>query len=214
MYKPPPPQTLEETVAAFVKKTRRDYGLTLQDVAEAGNRHGAHWYKSSINNVERGAAALTLNFLVPLCRALSELTEREITILDLIRDQDRVVLHRNSSVVLSPHSLRRVFVGVKPNRRIPPTRYFDPVEERAAEQLGVTPLDVRHLALERFESPLHTHLSQLLGEDPSPQDHGRRFAAAVNMLRQHQLSKTKGLRQGARRQDGRAPSVVRAHSHA
>lgn len=193
MYTHPsePTPALEQVVAAFLKKTRRDYGLTLQDVAEAGTQHGARWHKSSVNNIEQGAAALTLNLLIPLCQGLSDLTGEQISVLDLLGDEEQVTVHRNSPVKLNRRKLKTALVGSRTHSGATDHLQFNPAEMRAAAKLDVTTLELRHLALECFQAPLHIHLTQILGPDPAPYMYSRRFNAAVEVLKRHLSSKSR-----------------------
>lgn len=179
----PSPPALEQTVATFLRKTRREHGLTMQDVADAGTKHGARWHKSSVNNIEQGASALTLSLLVPLCRALSDLTGEQISILDLLGDQKTVTLHRNSATVVSAESLKTALVGSETPRGATRGPRFSPVEARAADKLYITPLQLRLLCKECFGVSLNMRLTRLLGEDASPQGYTHQFEAAVADLK-------------------------------
>lgn len=86
------PITIPATVAAFVSRIRREHGLTLDQIAGAARSNGANWSASSVSNIERGQASLTLPTLLFLALALGDLTGRPLTLSDLLGDARAIAL--------------------------------------------------------------------------------------------------------------------------
>jgi transcriptional regulator with XRE-family HTH domain len=73
-------------VGSFLARTRRDHGFTLDQIARAARSHGASWSASSISNIERGQASVTLQTMTLLALALGDLLGRPLALADLLGD--------------------------------------------------------------------------------------------------------------------------------
>lgn len=79
--------TIPQAVGTFVSNVRREYGITLDQIAHAGRSYGASWSASSVSNIERGQASLTLPSLVLLALALGDLLGRPLALSSLLGDE-------------------------------------------------------------------------------------------------------------------------------
>ena len=85
-------ETISAAVGAFVSQVRREHGLTLDQIARAARSYGASWSASSVSNIERGQASLTLPTLLLLALALGDLVEQPLTLSDLLGDAELLTL--------------------------------------------------------------------------------------------------------------------------
>ena len=85
-------ETIAATVGAFVSQVRREHGLTLDQIARAARSYGASWSASSVSNIERGQASLTLPTLLLLALALGDLLERPLTLSALLGEVEVLTL--------------------------------------------------------------------------------------------------------------------------
>ncbi|MGG5753817.1 helix-turn-helix domain-containing protein [Zafaria sp. Z1313] len=86
------PQTISEAVGAYVARMRKEHGLTLDQVAGAARAHGATWSATSVSNIERGQASLTLPTLLFLAWACGDLLGRPQTLSDLLGSAEVLAL--------------------------------------------------------------------------------------------------------------------------
>lgn len=91
--------TIADAVAAYLSVVRRENGFTLDQVAQAARSHGASWSASSVSNIERGQASLTLPTLILLGLAVGELTERPLSLSNLLGDAEGILLGRDDVFV-------------------------------------------------------------------------------------------------------------------
>jgi transcriptional regulator with XRE-family HTH domain len=84
--------TIPDAVGAFVSSVRREHGITLDQIAHAGRSYGASWSASSVSNIERGQASLTLPSLVLLALALGEVLGRPLALSSLLGEADVIEL--------------------------------------------------------------------------------------------------------------------------
>lgn len=85
-------ETISAAVGAFVSQMRRERGLTLDQIAHAARSYGASWSASSVSNIERGQASLTLPTLLLLALALGDLLGRPLTLSALLGDVEVLTL--------------------------------------------------------------------------------------------------------------------------
>ena len=85
-------ETIAAAVGAFVSQVRRERGLTLDQIARAARSYGASWSASSVSNIERGQASLTLPTLLLLALALGDLLEEPLTLSALLGDVEVLTL--------------------------------------------------------------------------------------------------------------------------
>jgi hypothetical protein len=62
------------------------------DVARAARRFGADWSRGRVSDLERGKVALTLPTLITLALALGEVRGENLTLADMVRSDEDVVL--------------------------------------------------------------------------------------------------------------------------
>lgn len=98
-------KTIPAAVATFVSRVRREHGLTLDQIAGAARSYGASWSASSVSNIERGQASLTLPTLLFLALALGSLMGRPVTLSNLLGDADVLTLLRDDR-----HPVKRSWV--------------------------------------------------------------------------------------------------------
>lgn len=75
-------------VGRFLLQTRSRYDLTLDQIAQAGRDYGATWSASSVRNIEKGQASLTLTNLLVLGLAIGRVTGKPVTLTDLLGDAE------------------------------------------------------------------------------------------------------------------------------
>ena len=97
--------TIPEAVGAIVSQVRREHGLTLDQIATAARTFGASWSASSVRNIERGQASLTLPTLLLLALALGDLLGRPLTLSNLLGDAGVLAL-----VAGDPNPVKRSWV--------------------------------------------------------------------------------------------------------
>ena len=85
-------ETISTAVGAFVSQVRREHGLTLDQIARAARSYGASWSASSVSNIERGQASLTLPTLLLLALALGDLLEEPLTLSALLGEVEVLTL--------------------------------------------------------------------------------------------------------------------------
>lgn len=86
-------------VAEYLSSVRREHRFTLDQVAQAGRSHGANWSASSVSNIERGQASLTLPTLLLLGMAIGDLTGRPLPLSSLLGDAERITLGKDGGTV-------------------------------------------------------------------------------------------------------------------
>lgn len=86
------PKTIPDAVGAYVSRVRREHRLTLDQIAGAARSCGASWSASSVSNIERGQASLTLPTLLFLALALGNLMGRPLTLSNLLGDAEILAL--------------------------------------------------------------------------------------------------------------------------
>lgn len=201
-----PATTYAEAVGATVRCYRREYSLTLEVIAEAGRKFGSSWSASSISNIERGRASLTLPLLITLALALGHLSGEPIRLVDLIGDADLL-----AGPFLSDHDrpARRSFVeralsgyplelteadcgqvaAAAPERNDQSSADVSLATLRAAQKLGIASGDLHQLALKRWGHSLPAEAWRRAGAASSPQSRGR-----VTRVLVHELQESPGFR--------------------
>lgn len=84
------PITLSQAVGRFLSEFRNSHGLTLDQIARTARDFGAKWSPSSVRNIENGQAVTSLQNLLSLGLALNELTNKQLTLSDLLGDAEVV----------------------------------------------------------------------------------------------------------------------------
>jgi transcriptional regulator with XRE-family HTH domain len=183
----------EEAVAAFVRSFRKARGLTLDAVARAGREFGATWNASSIQNIERGQASLTIPTLMYLALALGHLSGKPLKLIDLLGPiagvDDPTVVPRGRVVPLSwveralsggdveltdddYQQARRASAAVnlcRDSGALSATL----AETRAAKKLGLTTGELQQQAIRHWGRSLEEEALDRAGKDRTPQGRGR-----------------------------------------
>ncbi|QDW28593.1 helix-turn-helix domain-containing protein [Arthrobacter sp. KBS0702] len=73
-----------EAVGTFLRRYRRQHGITLESVAQLGREFGATWSLSSVQAIEAGRAAPTLPTLLTLALVLGRLSGEPLRLADLL----------------------------------------------------------------------------------------------------------------------------------
>jgi len=120
-------------VGAFVARVRRDNGATLDQIAHAARSHGASWSASSVSNIERGQASLTLPTLLLLALALGDVLGRPLTLSALLGDAELLTLGGDGQDPVDRPWMDRVLTGAEVARsadeRVLPKDDFEDSEE-------------------------------------------------------------------------------------
>ncbi|MBT1176993.1 helix-turn-helix domain-containing protein [Bifidobacterium callimiconis] len=75
---------MNEAVGDFLKRTRRAYGLTLDQIATASRRYGSDWTAANLSHLERGGSkADSLPNLLILIATLNHLTGKHMSLRDV-----------------------------------------------------------------------------------------------------------------------------------
>lgn len=126
-------QTLPEAVGTYVSQVRREHGFTLDQIARAARSHGASWSASSVSNIERGQASLTLPTLLLLALALGELLGRPLRLSELLGDVDVLALVPGDQGVVRRAWIDAALAGgaviTSPNERVDGDDEFDEFDE-------------------------------------------------------------------------------------
>lgn len=174
--------TAEEQVALSLKKVRRDYGLSTKMISDRAKQHGVPWHSSTVANIEKAEAALSLSAIFTLLRVLSELTGRNFMITDLLNESRHLRLHRRSESSLHIEEVYRHIDG----RGAASTKsIYDPVEQRVAHGLKISAEDLRSHSVSCFGDFLHIHMETVCPTGISPHTFEQMLNAQVSVLVSH-----------------------------
>lgn len=95
--------TFAQAIGEFLSEFRDEYNLTLDQVARTARKYGASWSASSVRNIELGKATTSLPNLICLALALGELSDRELTLSDLLGEAREI----DGPSFLGIHPVRR-----------------------------------------------------------------------------------------------------------
>lgn len=173
------PQTIPSAVGAFVTRVRREHGLTLDQIAGAARSYGAGWSASSVRNIERGQASLTLPTLLLLALALGHLMGRPLKLSDLLGDSEVLALAADNQYPVDrswiDSTLRgeEVTVGEGTQADALDAEHDDGVEEGLEDEVLRTLREMRGRKLTREQR--HGHLDQLVEQAQMPPEPNRRL---------------------------------------
>ena len=166
--------TISAAVGAFVSQARREHGLTLDQIATAARAFGASWSASSVRNIERGQASLTLPTLLLLALALGDLLGRPLTLSNLLGDAEVLTL-----VAGEENPIRRSWVDaavsgaevtIRPDKRIDvlDTESDFEMDEEFEDEVLREMHKMRGQAMTRAQQ--HDQVAQLLEQSQMPRE--------------------------------------------
>lgn len=125
-------ESFPAAVGAYIANTRAVLGLTLDQIAQAARLYGANWSPSSVRNLERGQASLTLPTLIVLALALGRVQGRPISVLELCSTAENLVLTEgDAGIVVSREWLEAVLGNETVTYDLQLSADFDTHEEPA-----------------------------------------------------------------------------------
>lgn len=131
--------TYGAAIGGFVRRVRKDHGLTLEAVANAGRNFGATWNTASIRNLEAGRMSPTLPNLLILALAIGELTGTPVALHDLLDEATEFNLPTTANESVSRHWVNLALQGkpvVPPAPKSPNTPITPPTEEGLSNLQG------------------------------------------------------------------------------
>jgi len=183
--------SIADAVGDFLRSWRAAHGVTLAEVATEAHLFGARWSASSVSNIERGQAALTLPVLLILALTLGRLSGEPMKLSALLGDVEAVnvpfaghpekpalrswidgALSGDVVELTSADHGNTVSLAVSPHDAVaatPPTL----AETRAAKRLGISTRDLRLRAYSLWGRPLEQEVADLAGGLATPQARGR-----------------------------------------
>ena len=191
----PSAPSLPAAVGAFVAQMREEHELTFDQIARTARQFGANWSASSVRNIERGQATLTLPTLMHLALALSGPAGRPLRLIDLLGDAKTVAFGRG--IDLTREAFERALSGepvtltpddlseVQHHRKEVGGQPASLAEQRAAHKLGIDAPRLQRLALELWQKPLEDEARRRAGEGSTPQARGRVTRLLLDEIRQH-----------------------------
>lgn len=190
-------ESIPHAVGAFVSRARSEHGLTLDQIASVARSYGAGWSASSVRNIERGQASLTLPTMLLLALALGHLTGRPLKLSDLLGDAELLALGTDSR-----YPVRRAWLDAALGGR-PVT--FDEDDTAGADDVDRGDFDehfedevLRELRKMRGREMTHAHrqgqLEQLTEQAHMPPEPKRRFttSGAAGSLAEERAAKKLG----------------------
>ncbi|WP_133249899.1 helix-turn-helix domain-containing protein [Brachybacterium endophyticum] len=200
--------SIPEAVGSFVKKVRHDHELTLDQIALAGRQEGAGWSASSVANIEKAQASLTLATLIYLALALGKCIGSHLRLSDLLGDADTVQLEPGRGTGMTREWFdfilnggevargRNDFSGVtefvlsqepegSPLVTEEAATAASIAEVRAARRLGVDVATFKDAAIELWGHSLDDESRKRAGAESTPQARGRVTRHLVHEVRAH-----------------------------
>lgn len=74
---------INEIAYETMQSIRNAHGITLDNIAAASRRYGAHWTPGFLSGLKRNRSSATLENLIILCACLTDLTGETVTLADL-----------------------------------------------------------------------------------------------------------------------------------
>lgn len=81
-----------EVIGGNLRSIRAEHGLTLAGVAQAVREYGQYWSTGRVSDIESGRGSASIEVLVVLAFALSDLTDKPVRTTDLLRSSAGVEL--------------------------------------------------------------------------------------------------------------------------
>lgn len=184
--------TYANAVGTFVHSFRKERGLTLDMIGQAGREFGATWSASSVRNIEQGQASLTLPALITLALALGRLSGEPLRLADLLGSAElldaphaegRPVLRTWVELVLSGHAVELADADLGHALLIETDPTASLAEQRAAQKLGIPARELQQRAADLWGHPLETEALSRAGTDSTPQARGRVTRLLIDELR-------------------------------
>lgn len=191
--------TIPAAVGAFVSQIRREHDLTLDQIAHAARSCGASWSASSVRNIERGQASLTLPTLLLLALALGNLAGRPLTLSNLLGDAEVLSLSADDRYPVKRSwvdaALRGEKVTVSDDKGIDvvDTEGEDEWDESFEDEVLRKMSELRDREMTRAEQ--HGQIDQLLEQAQMPPEPTRRISnrGAAGSLAEERAAKKLGI---------------------
>lgn len=156
----------------------------MDSVAVTTRQLGLKWDTGRVSALEKGQVSPTLPTLLVLCMALSEVTQSEVGLVDLVRFEGDVQI--TGKVALTGDVVARALSGERADLRRTEAEEFDQVvheiavrqaggeaEQRAAQSLGLSGKRFRQLAQTLWGLPFAEERDARAGADANAQKRGR-----------------------------------------
>ncbi|MDN6458176.1 MAG: helix-turn-helix domain-containing protein [Bifidobacterium crudilactis] len=201
-------QTIPSAVGDTLSSVRREHGLTLDQIAYAARNHGASWSASSVSNIERGQASLTLQNLILLALAINDLTAQQLSLADLLGGSELLVLGGETASAVSRSWIDDVLKGAVVRRcpydsdDSPATGAFMEERNQALEEEVDRLMDERgsgHLSDDEMRAAVDQHLEDSL-MPPEPRMPLRSDRTVAGSLAEARAAKKLGISVAALRE--------------
>jgi transcriptional regulator with XRE-family HTH domain len=114
---------LAALVGQNARRLRLEASLTLDQVAGAARARGLRWTESRVADFESGRVSANLGTLIAACMALSDASERTVTLPDLVSGlTGGESIQVNEGLVLTPQDVHRIVQGLGPVVHTPAKR--------------------------------------------------------------------------------------------
>ncbi|WP_311259981.1 helix-turn-helix domain-containing protein [Microbacterium sp. WCS2018Hpa-9] len=193
---------LAEAAGAYLRRCRRENGLTLEAIARTARKHGASWSLSSVRAFENGNAAPTLPTLLIVALTVSELTGNDVRLADLFSDSDTFDFPKHTSrASISRDWLEAVLAGgpVRPGPGTPggPLTAQSNIDDlpalalkRAAEKLEISTEALEHWAVALWGVGFQDEMRRRADLRSSPQARGHITRSLVTEIREAMASES------------------------
>ncbi|NEN04648.1 hypothetical protein G3T36_02075 [Diaminobutyricibacter tongyongensis] len=185
--------TIPDAVGAFVSNVRREHGITLDQIAHAGRSYGASWSASSVSNIERGQASLTLPSLVLLALALGDLLGRPLALSSLLGEASVIELATGAQRPLNRSWIDAVLAGAPVT--LSPARADEDaeVDEELEEEVLNRMREAR--GREMTDAEKNDQVAQLLDQSQTPPERrsGSPARAGAGTLAEERAAKKLGV---------------------
>lgn len=193
-------RTIPQVVGTNLRSIRSEYGLTLNDVAKALRTYNLHWSTGRLGDIEAGRGSATVQMVLALSLALSEVCGVPISSLRLLAS-DAPVLLDGEHLAVKGEVFERLVKGEQSSidfstdrpgpteeellERAFPSAYaakkqedqlsvdWDLADSRAAKRLGMSDQAFQALCFRTWGHLLSVEVQQRADPDASPQKKGR-----------------------------------------
>lgn len=181
--------TIGAAVAVTLKSVRTRHDLTMDDVATAARAHGATWSSGSIQRFEAGKPQMTIETMIVLAQALTDLTGKPLTLADLLDGARGTLIDlkigRPVPVEHVVAALKGDPVDLHAHDGSSPKAVASPAEERAAAKLGIAADELQTRAMDLWGRSLEEMSAHEAGEGASPQRRGARTVRLINEMAEY-----------------------------
>jgi transcriptional regulator with XRE-family HTH domain len=169
--------TIPNAVGTYVSNVRREHGITLDQIAHAGRSYGASWSASSVSNIERGQASLTLPSLILLALALGDLLGRPLELSSLLGEAHVIELAPGTERPVERSWIDSVLAGAPVAFRHGQGRDDEDgeIDEELEDEVLNRMREARGREMTGAEKD--SHLAQLLDQSQTPPERSRSSSA-------------------------------------